>query len=140
DWAVLRVKDNGLGIDPELLPRVFDLFMRAAGGGVLRGLGVGLALARSFVEMHGGSIEARSEGLGRGSEFGVRLPTGPAAAPPSTEAGAHQGEGEGPLRVLVVDDSKEVAESVGRLLEFWGYDMHVAYDGPTGLELAQRYR
>jgi CheY-like chemotaxis protein len=96
---------------------------------------VGLALARQLVELHGGSLEARSEGLGKGSEFVVRVPL-QVAAPPA----AREGEGQAPLRVLVVDDSKELAESVGRLLEFWGYDMHVAYDGPTGLELARLYR
>ncbi|HEV8150630.1 MAG TPA: PAS domain-containing protein, partial [Gemmatimonadales bacterium] len=135
--AVLRVADDGLGIPREMLPRVFEMFAqvdrtlkRAQGG-----LGIGLALARSLVEMHGGRIEAHSAGLHQGSEFVVRLPlsrrTPPVSVPPE-----ERGSRTVPIvahRVLVVDDSRDGADSLAMVLETMGAYPLVAYDGPSAL-------
>jgi PAS domain S-box-containing protein len=138
ETAVFSVRDNGIGIAPELLPRVFDLFTQAdtsldrSEGG----LGIGLTLARGLVQLHGGTIEARSAGVGRGSEFVVRLPLGQAPA-----ATIHETAGE-PLasvrrRILVVDDNRDAAESLMDFLADVGHSVFAAYDGPSGLEAAQ---
>jgi two-component system CheB/CheR fusion protein len=140
----LRVRDTGVGIGPELLPRVFDLFTqgertldRSQGG-----LGLGLTLVKRLVEMHGGTVEARSAGPGQGSEFVVRLPA-PAAAPagqPPAPAAAPVPAAR-PGRVLVVDDNVDVAESVALLLqEGLGHEVRVAHSGPQALELAREFR
>jgi PAS domain S-box-containing protein len=137
DEVVVRVRDNGIGIEAEDLPRVFDLFMRAGRpqGRLRAGLGVGLTLVRRLVELHGGSVEAHSEGPDRGSEFVVRLPAPEAAAPPSS-AGASGPEREGG-HVLIVDNSKEAADSIAVLLRTWGYEVRVAYDPFAALEEAR---
>jgi PAS domain S-box-containing protein len=139
--AVLRVADDGVGMDADALPRVFNLFMRAdrALGRMGGGLGIGLTLVKRLVELHGGTVEAHSAGPGQGSEFVVRLPA-PDEAPsegPWPEGGA---EGERPLDVLVVDDSKEAAQSLAYVLGRWGYEARVAYDGPGALEQAKARR
>ena len=138
--AVLKVRDNGIGISPELLPNVFDLFIqgdraldRSEGG-----LGIGLTIARRIVEMHGGSIVALSEGPGKGAEFVVRLPVvpAPAAAVPmqkSAQASVHR-------RILMVDDNRDSADSLSILLTAMGHDVRTAYDGHEAIELAARYR
>jgi signal transduction histidine kinase len=142
--AVLRVADNGAGIPPEMLPHIFDLFTqvdatleRSEGG-----LGIGLTLVRSLVAMHGGSVQAFSEGRGRGSEFVVRLPLhhpsppvpGP-RSPAAAERGA-RGKGEG-TRVLVVDDNRDAAETLALLLKALGHEAATAYDGPSAIEAAR---
>jgi two-component system CheB/CheR fusion protein len=141
--AVLRVADDGVGMGPDELPKVFDLFMRADRGlGRLGGgLGVGLTLVRRLVEVHGGTVEAHSDGPGKGSEFVVRLPALEGAPPeaPCPEGGAAEGE-RPPLDVLVVDDSKEAAQSLAFVLGRWGYEARVAYDGPEALAQAQAHR
>ena len=133
--AVVAVRDNGIGIAPRMLPHVFELFMqvdpsvRSQGG-----LGIGLALVKSLVGMHGGSVVASSPGLGRGSEFVVRLPLAyQAAAEPVPAGGAAAGVGRAPCRVLVVDDNRDAAESLGVLLEFLGASVMVVHDGPAAL-------
>ncbi len=144
DAIAVSVRDTGIGISADMLPRVFELFTqvdrstrRAQGG-----LGIGLTLVKSLVEMHGGSVEARSDGRGKGSEFVVRLPL--AAAP--RRAGAPAPEEEGPSavlvlrRVLVVDDNRDAAESLAMLLKLLGSEVHVAYDGPGALEALRTYR
>jgi PAS domain S-box-containing protein len=141
DEAVLRVRDTGVGIDPELLPRIFDLFTqserslsRSEGG-----LGIGLALVQRLVELHRGRVEAHSS-LGRGSEFVVRLPVvlTPAPAPlPSTET--HKPT-DLSLRVLVVDDNVDSAESMALLLRASRHEVRTIHDGPTALEVALDYR
>ncbi len=123
--ALIGVSDNGLGIPGDMIARVFDLFVqgeRALDRGE-GGLGVGLALARKLAELHGGSIEARSEGVGRGSEFVVRLPASRAAAPDSPAA-----HSAGPC-VLVVDDQADAAESLAMSLESAGIAAMTSYSG-----------
>jgi signal transduction histidine kinase/DNA-binding response OmpR family regulator len=144
DSAVLiRVRDTGLGIAPELLPRIFDLFTqdtrsldRAQGG-----LGIGLTLVRNLVEMHGGSVEVQSEGLGHGSEFIVALPLrqpAEAAPEPAVEPSAPAPEPveSRPQRVLVVDDNVDGATMLARLLRGWGHQVSIAHDGPSAITTA----
>jgi PAS domain S-box-containing protein len=142
--AVVRVRDNGVGIAPEVLPRVFDLFAqgqrrldRSRGG-----LGIGLTLVKKLVELHGGSVEARSPGPGLGSEFVVRLPALPEGGGRQSEpAPGPDGEAELPRRrVLVVDDSPDVADSLALLLQLAGQEVRTAYDGPSALVAAQELR
>ncbi len=137
--AVLKVRDNGIGIAPELLPKVFDLFIqgdraldRSEGG-----LGIGLTIAKRIVEMHGGSTMALSEGPGKGAEFVVRLPlvSAPAAAPMQKSA-----QGSVRRRILVVDDHRDSADSLSTLLSVMGHDVRTAYDGYEAIELAAQYR
>jgi signal transduction histidine kinase len=133
--VVLRVHDSGIGIAPEMLPRVFDLFAQsdrlpadAAGG-----LGVGLTLARTLTELHEGTITVESEGQGRGSEFVVRLPVGASAA---TRNRDDRRCGAVPFRhILVVDDDDNVRKALRRILELDGHRVEVARDGPEGVEL-----
>ncbi len=136
--VVLRVRDTGIGIPSEHLPYVFDLFTqgdraldRAQGG-----LGIGLALVQKLVELHGGQVEAASPGLGQGSEFTLRLParTGsPAPLAASAEPAARAAR----LRILVVDDNTDSAESMAMLLGLQGHETRTALDGPAALEAAQ---
>ena len=140
--VVLRVRDTGVGIPPDLLPRIFDLFTQAERSldRSQGGLGVGLTVVHKLVEMHGGKVEAFSA-LGRGSEFIVHLPLvqlpegRPWPAPAETaKRPAHA------LRVLVVDDNVDQADSTALLLRVSGYEVHVAYSGPTALEAAAQHR
>ncbi len=136
--AVIRVRDDGQGLGPELLPRVFDLFLQGTrdldrGQG---GLGVGLTLVRKLVELHAGRVEARSDGVGRGSEFTITLPaiSFPTEtrddAEPAADGLAHAS------RVLVVDDNVDAADSLKMLLEVLGHRVQVAYDGHAALAAA----
>ncbi len=142
DEAVLRVRDTGVGITPELLPHIFELFTQAERSldRSQAGLGIGLCLVQRLVEMHGGRVEADSA-LGRGSEFVVRLPVSVTAptTPPSTFKDSAEPAGPS-LRVLVVDDNVDAAQSLGLLLEESGHDVRTAYDGPTALAAALEYR
>ncbi len=144
DEVVVTVRDNGLGIPADMLPRVFDMFAqvdrtlkRSQGG-----LGIGLALARSLVEMHGGSIEVHSNGLDQGSEFVLHIPLSgralPAVAAPDAKARGNL-PGIRP-RVLVVDDSRDGADSLAMVLQTMGADPHVAYDGPSALLAMRDFR
>jgi signal transduction histidine kinase/CheY-like chemotaxis protein len=145
DEAVIRVRDTGVGVAPELLPRIFDLFTQAQRSldRSQGGLGIGLALVQRLVEMHQGRVEAYSA-LGQGSEFVVRLPVllTPALsspAPPSTPK--ETAEPTGPsLRVLVVDDNVDAAESLAMLLQLSRHQVCTAHDGPTALEAAFDFR
>ncbi|HEX6767282.1 MAG TPA: ATP-binding protein, partial [Polyangiaceae bacterium] len=137
----VSVRDNGMGIAPEALPRIFEMFNRGEraqtrGPG---GLGVGLALAKRLAEMHGGSIEAESTGPGLGSVFRVTLPvveSGGSQPPAGTKT---ESASLPPKRILVVDDNADAAESLGALLGFLGADVRTAGDGPTALELFAAY-
>lgn len=142
--AVIRVRDNGSGIAAELLPRVFDLFVqgsrsldRAQGG-----LGIGLTLVRRIVELHGGAVEARSPGLGGGSEFIVRLPALPGADEPlasRTDKPAMPGKprAQHPARALMVEDNVGVAESLAMILERYGHHVRVVHDGALAVQAAR---
>lgn len=137
------VQDTGAGIAPEMLPRVFDMFAQAgtAKGGVQSGLGIGLSLAKGLVELHGGAIEAQSEGPGRGSTFRVRLPA--ATATPTEEARPRpHPDAEPPARrrILVVDDLRDSTDTLALRLELLGHDVHTAYGGEEALETAERVR
>jgi PAS domain S-box-containing protein len=140
--AVLSVRDNGIGIDLEHFPDIFDLFTQAdrsldrAQGG----LGIGLSLVRRLMDLHRGTVKVHSDGLGRGSEFTIRLPLppSPVPAPPLVLAepgkrAAHSG------RVLVVDDNVDSAQIMAKLLTLSGHEVRTAYTGPTALEAAVAY-
>jgi PAS domain S-box-containing protein len=134
--AVLRVADSGVGIEPGLLRTLFEPF-RQADRSLERsrgGLGLGLALVRGLIELHGGEVEARSEGPGRGSEFVVRLPLADGQA--VRAEGPADPEGP-PLRVLIIEDLRDAAESLRLLLEMKGHEARVAHTGPEGLEVAR---
>jgi len=140
--VVLRIKDNGVGIEPEDLPHVFEMFTqvdksleRSRGG-----LGIGLTLVKKIVELMGGTIEAHSEGLGRGSEFVIHLPVEETAAQLRRET---QGNGTKPAtggRILVVDDNVDGAESLALLLQFSGHETFLAHDGIEAVNAAERVR
>ena len=131
---VLKVVDSGEGITESLLPRIFDLFAQAgtANVGSRNGLGIGLAITRRLVEMHGGFIEARSAGANQGSEFTIRLPA-PRSLQPQNAPRARVEQALLGLRVLVVDDNTDAADSVSMLLAEMGCSARVAYDGPSAL-------
>src|SRR5690606_5230703 len=142
--AVVSVQDNGVGIPPALLPHVFDVFSRVERplGKAHGGLGIGLSIVKHLIEMHGGAVEAASEGDGRGSEFRIRLPLAP--HPRGLRAGAADGEGATPgpaaRRVLVADDNPDAAASLAALLELLGSDVRVARDGREAVEIAAWFR
>jgi PAS domain S-box-containing protein len=140
-FVTIRVSDNGRGIAKENLERIFQLFMQAEGGTaspVESGLGIGLTLARSLVEMHGGTIDAASPGLGQGSTFLVRLPASPAADDEERERQTL--ENSGAMRVLVVDDNRDSADSATEVLRLLGNVVECAYDGRSALPVAQRFQ
>jgi CheY-like chemotaxis protein len=138
--AVIRVKDTGIGISAEQLPRLFDMFMQADTSleRSRDGLGIGLTLVRTLVEMHGGTVEAKSDGRGRGSEFVVRLPIEAGAEAAATAARPAAAEVSAGSRVLVVDDNRDGAESLALLLSVGGHEAHVAHDGLAAIEAARR--
>jgi PAS domain S-box-containing protein len=143
DEAVIRVRDNGLGIAPELLPQVFDLFTQVDGslGRSYGGLGIGLALARNLVEMQDGRLQAQSGGLGKGSEFTIKLPVIAASTGHEANTVLEPGKNAGrSLRVLVVEDNVDAADSLSMLLRLYGHDVQVARTGPTALEMASAAR
>jgi PAS domain S-box-containing protein len=142
DSAVVRLRDNGRGMAPEFLPRIFDLFTQADRSLARSegGLGVGLTLVRRLVEMHRGSVRASSPGEGRGSEFVVRLPLAAVAdrnegARPRRKAAKHA-----TLRVLVVEDQADSARSLSLLLELLGHEVEVVADGRNAIEAVERFR
>jgi PAS domain S-box-containing protein len=151
-WVTLRrkgesveisVRDTGQGIPAEMLPRVFNLFIQGkrSDGRAEGGLGIGLTLVKSLAEMHGGSVQASSEGPGRGSELVVRLPLIAELHPPEPEEPQRRAAGElARRRVLVVDDNRDAAESLGLLLELLGTEVQIAYDGPEALQRMDTYR
>ncbi len=133
-YAVVQVRDTGIGIHHDLLPRIFDMFIQEEQGldRARGGLGLGLTLVKSLVEMHGGHVEAQSPGRGQGSTFTVRLPmwrVNPlmiAPAPMTTQDST-------PRNILVVDDNPDVAESFALLLEIWGHRVRIVYDGESAI-------
>jgi two-component system CheB/CheR fusion protein len=139
--AVVSVKDNGIGIEADMLPKLFNRFSQAAPAleRAQGGLGIGLSLVLGLVEMHGGTVRGSSDGAGRGSEFVVRLPVGPARA----AAVAHQ-EPEQPgaarMRILVADDNQDTAETLSVLLGMMGHEVREAADGQEAVDLATSFR
>lgn len=134
--AMVSVRDTGIGIAEDMLPRVFDLFAQIDRklDRAQEGLGIGLALVRSLVELHGGRVEAYSDGAGLGSEFIVYLPL--AKTEPSALAVDEQVQSTiAPVRILVTDDNIDAADSLALILESWGNEVRVAYNGPAALEL-----
>ncbi|HJU74122.1 MAG TPA: ATP-binding protein [Gemmatimonadaceae bacterium] len=141
--VVVRVRDAGIGIAPEMLPRVFEMFAqiessldRAQGG-----LGIGLTLVRSLLHLHDGTVEARSEGLGKGSEFIVTLPVIPLER--SFRTTPRSGEYAVPLaaqRVLIVDDNRDAADSLGMMLKMMGAVVHVEYDSYAALAALGKFK
>ena len=143
DEVVIRVRDNGIGMSPDMLSSAFELFKQAQQGldRSQGGLGVGLTLVQRLVRMHNGTVQARSDGDGRGSEFIVRLPLRP--EPPIVQqttaaSGPHQAGTR--RRILVVDDNRDAAQALRLLLEGDGHEVQVASDGPSGLAAAKEFR
>jgi CheY-like chemotaxis protein len=139
-WQAVVTLRTGVGIEPEVLPHIFETFAqghqpldRSQGG-----LGLGLSVARELLELHGDSLEATSDGPGKGAEFTLRLPCEELPEPePVTESGS---PGKEPRRVLVVEDNRDAAESLGLFLELCGFGVTLAYNGPEGLEAAKSVR
>ena len=142
DEIVIAVRDTGVGIASDLLPYVFDLFTQADRSLERRqgGLGIGLTLVRRLVEMHGGRVEAASEGPGRGSEFTIRLPRLALEAPAPAPAPAPDRPAGPARRVLVVDDQPDSTDSLALILRLRGHEVRTASDGPSALEEFARYR
>ena len=140
DHVVIHVQDSGIGIAPALLPRIFDMFVQADRSleRTQSGLGIGLTIVKRVVEMHGGTVEARSEGLGHGSDFSVRLPTD--AAVPARRRDAGPEDDDMPqttsVRVLVADDNEDAVRSLAMMLRAMGHEVHMARDGAEVLESA----
>jgi PAS domain S-box-containing protein len=141
DEAVITVKDTGIGIDAEMLPRVFDLFAQAKQGldRSRGGLGIGLTLVRRIVELHGGTVSVTSPGVGLGSEFMVRLPIA-AASPEGLEDGADNSPQCKTRRILVVDDNTDAAQTLALLLKASGHETAIAYEGQGALKLMTSFR
>lgn len=142
--VVVSVLDNGVGIAPDKLSEIFEMFSQVdrAENRVQDGLGIGLSLAQRMVELHGGSIAARSDGLGRGSEFTVRLPVmaTPQAVAVDTAGGVEDRESEAKFpkrRVLVVDDNVDAARTLAMMLQLDGHEAEVAHDGEQAIVLAE---
>ena len=145
EYVQIRVRDNGIGIEPQLIPTVFNLFEQASPSerGNQAGLGIGLALVKRLVELHGGQVEARSEGIGKGSEFTVRFPrlaggAEQAAACARPAAGAAQAATQ--RRILIADDNRDALESLAQLLQLEGHEVYQAADGLQALAAAGETR
>lgn len=142
DGVVLRVRDSGIGIDPEKMSELFNMFAqvqsdrdRSEGG-----LGIGLALARGLIELHGGEIEARSAGLGQGAEFVVRLPLRASFPEARVEEPASVAGSTPSRRVLIADDNRDAAESLAMLMRLDGHDVHVVHDGSAAVTAFIRFK
>jgi len=138
--VVLEIQDNGLGIAPDLLPRVFDLFTQAdrSHARTHGGLGIGLTLVRRIAELHGGTATVESAGLGHGSRFTIRLPLSAAAVPAATPDPATDEQGM-TRRVLVIEDNRDAADTLRDLLALAGHTVEVAYSGPSGVRAARQF-
>ncbi len=136
--AVLRVRDTGVGVPPEIVHRLFEPFSQAPQtlARTRGGLGLGLATVKGLVELHGGTVEVASDGPGRGAEFVVRLPAGATPIEPGVAAEVRPGS---PHRVLVIDDNQDAATSLRDVLELSGHSVRVAFDGPAGIAAARAF-
>lgn len=140
----VSVRDTGMGIPPEALSSVFEMFTqldpslsKSQGG-----LGIGLMLVKQLLDLHGGSIEARSDGVGKGAEFIVRMPVAPAPGAAPSPANDEEQIEEAPAccRVLIADDNRDAAESMSMLLQMMGHEVRTAYDGIHALKVAEEFR
>jgi len=136
--AVIKIADDGVGIAPELLPQIFDLFVqsersldRSQGG-----LGIGLSVVQRLIHMHGGQVSARSEGPGRGATFELRLPR---VAAPAAQAPAPQPQASAARRILIVDDNTDAADSLAMILNMDGHQAEPVYDGRAALERVRSF-
>jgi PAS domain S-box-containing protein len=142
--AVIKVRDTGMGISAETLPQIFEMFTQAERtiNGSAGGLGIGLTLVKRLVEMHGGTITARSEGRGKGSEFIVRVPLA-LSQPARPEIRARQKkrktEKRRPIRILVVDDNQDSADSLGLLMKLLGNEVRIVHDGLAAVDVANEF-
>jgi signal transduction histidine kinase len=139
--AAISVSDNGLGVAPDMLPRVFELFAQGERRleGASTGLGIGLALVRRLVQMHGGAVSIHSEGLGRGTEVTIRLPLLPAAPAAAGLSPPMPALALPPTRILVVDDNADAAESLAMMLRMGGHEVATAEDGLEALRVATEF-
>jgi two-component system CheB/CheR fusion protein len=144
--AVIRVRDDGIGIRPEMLRRIFEMFTQAdrVAGRLSEGLGLGLPLVKSLAELHGGTVEAHSDGPGKGSEFVVRLPLTVDGGRWTVDGGKRPSPSivyrpPSTHRILVVDDNRDAVESLAMLLRLDGHEVRVAHDGPRALEAAAAF-
>lgn len=143
--AAIRVRDNGRGIEPRLLDEIFDLFVQAdsTASRSEEGLGIGLTLSRRLTELHGGTLSATSDGLGLGSEFAIRIPLAAAKSPGTDRGAALASKPEKPLppsrRILIVDDNRDAAGSLGLLLRLNGHEVREANDGPKAIVVASEF-
>jgi two-component system CheB/CheR fusion protein len=143
--VTIRVRDTGVGISADVLPHIFDMYTQGAdsSGAEIKGLGVGLALVRQLVELHGGSVAASSEGLQKGSEFVVRLPTvrdTSLAHQDSSQVTSSTGTSSEESKVLIVDDHRDAADALAALLASSGHQVVTCYQGPAAIERAESYR
>jgi signal transduction histidine kinase/CheY-like chemotaxis protein len=138
DSAVLRIRDSGIGIETDMLPRIFDLFAQAdrslarSGGG----LGVGLTLVRQLVELHGGQVSARSPGRNRGSAFEIRLPVADVRPPEGAHAVSQPSHNATRRQILIVEDNRDARQALRLMLELYGYRVSDAADGTMGIQVA----
>lgn len=141
DHIDLRVRDNGIGLEPQMVHQVFDVFAQGKRGLARSegGLGIGLTVVKQLVKLHGGSVTAHSSGPGRGAEFVVCLPRAESKPAAAVEANTADPQ-ERSLRVLVVEDNFDTADTMAAIVEHWGHQVAVAYDGQSGLETAQTFR
>jgi CheY-like chemotaxis protein len=138
----IRIADTGKGIERDMLEKVFELFVQIdpLANDTMGGLGVGLALVRRIIELHGGNVLARSEGPGRGTDLIVRLPLASAQVRPITSAIAAVAGKLPQLKVLVVDDNRDAADTLALLLEAMGQQVTAVYDGPTAVSMAWKFK
>jgi two-component system CheB/CheR fusion protein len=139
-WVTVRVQDHGIGIPGEVLPHVFDLFTQAdhSLARTQGGLGIGLTLVKRLVEMHGGRVEAHSDGAGRGSRFLVHLPRLP--SPAETERPFQSAAPDDLSRILIVDDNVDAVDCLAHLLRLEGHNVATAHDGVSGLVEAGKFQ
>ena len=142
DALTIRVADNGVGIEPDMLGRVFDLFTQGDRGDQAgsTGLGVGLTLARRLVEMHGGTLDGESAGHGRGATFVIRLPIPPPVGARRTRNDAPASTPLEARRILIVDDNSDAAEMLSIMFGGWGHETRVEYDGPAAITAVETFQ
>jgi len=142
--VLVSVRDNGIGIAQDDLPGIFDLFAQVNPGidRARGGLGIGLSLVKRLVDMHGGSVEARSEGPGKGSEFIIHLPLLPQESElaPFSKHTQQASEAQAALRVLIVDDNYDAAESMALLVNLWGHETRIVHDGRSAVDVSRTYQ